>query len=124
MIDGFEKETQELNEYELTVLLPLIIRGLQTKIGENKAITSTLAIKKLKESGHKISGPRFRKIVNHIRVSGLIPLLLASSKGYYIAEKRSDVKRFIDSLDQRLNAITLVRDSLEYQYKMAINKQS
>ena len=32
MIKGFDQETQPLNDYETGVLLPLLVRGLQTSI--------------------------------------------------------------------------------------------
>lgn len=36
MIKGFDQETQPLNDYEMGVLLPLLVRGLRTKIGREK----------------------------------------------------------------------------------------
>lgn len=38
MIKGFDQETQPLNDYETGVLLPLLVRGLRTKIGREDAI--------------------------------------------------------------------------------------
>ena len=38
MISGFDIETQELNEYESQVLMPIIIKGLITKVGKDKAV--------------------------------------------------------------------------------------
>ena len=40
MITNFQSETQELNEYELQTLVPVIVRGLQTKVGKENAITN------------------------------------------------------------------------------------
>ena len=40
MINGFDIETQELNEYESQVLMPIIIKGLIIKVGKDKAVTS------------------------------------------------------------------------------------
>lgn len=120
-IQGFEEQTHELNEYELTIVVPAMVKSFHNHIGEENSITSSKAIKAMKDKNYKIEGPRFRKCVNYIRVNGLVPLLLASSKGYYIATSKSSAERFIESLDQRINAITTVRDSLQYQLKQKLN---
>lgn len=40
MIKGFNSETAPLTEYEENVLLPLVLRGLKTKIGKENAVTN------------------------------------------------------------------------------------
>ena len=67
MINGFEEQTHELTEYEEKTLLPPIIKGLKTKVGEQNAITSTEIVKRMKELGFKLDPARLRKIINHIR---------------------------------------------------------
>ena len=121
-IQGFEDKTHELNEYELTVLVPNIVRHLKTKVGEKNAVTNSYVCKKYKEAGKKLSSVRFRKIINHIRIHGLVFNLVASSKGYYVANSQSECERFIESLDQRINAITKVRDAMFYQMNRTIKE--
>lgn len=82
MINGFEEETSELNDYEAKVLLPLIVAGLETKIGKEKAVTSTYICKKIKERGERIHPARLRKIIHEIRITGKVENLIATSKGY------------------------------------------
>ena len=48
MIKGFDQETQLLNDYEMGVLLPLLGRGLRTKIGREKAVTRKHIVETLK----------------------------------------------------------------------------
>ena len=117
MITGFEKYTDELNEYESSKILPLIISGMETKKGKDLAITNKMICKLLKLPPYncKITEARVRKIVAHIRINGLVPNLIATSKGYYIAETEQEMDNYIESLDQRINAITVVRDALFYQ---------
>lgn len=117
MITGFENITNELTRYETDVLVPAMVKGLQTKIGEHNTITATKAIALMKSKNYKISGARFRKVVNHIRINGLIENLVSTSKGYYIATDHSQVERYMESLGQRIRAITLVYDSMEHQSK-------
>ena len=73
MIKGFDQETQPLNDYEMGVLLPLLVRGLRTKIGRENAVTNKHIVNTLKGS-YKLNDARVRKIINHIRTNDLIPL--------------------------------------------------
>lgn len=50
MIKGFDQETQPLNDYEMGVLLPLLVRGLRTKIGRENAVTNKHIVNTLKGS--------------------------------------------------------------------------
>lgn len=123
MIEGFEKETHELTPYEENTLLPCIVKGLLTKVGEEKIISSTEIVKTLKAKNYKIDPARLRKIINHIRINNLIWNLVANGNGYYVAKTPQDCQRFIKSLDQRLNAITMVRDAMAYQLEQSIKLQ-
>ena len=71
----------------------------------------------LKEKGYKVDTPRIRKIINHIRVSGLVRCVVATSDGYYIATTRGEVEDYLKSLENREGAIHAVRMSLESQMK-------
>lgn len=117
MITGFEEYTAELNDYEMS-LLPNIVSKLKLKVGEENAVTSTHVIKQFNDHGKKMSGARWRKIINYIRINNLVPLLVSSSKGYYIATKEEEVRNYLESLKQRINAITTVYDAIEYQFKI------
>jgi hypothetical protein len=64
MIKGFDQETQPLNDYEMGVLLPLLVRGLRTKIGRENAVTNKHIVNTLKGS-YKLNDARVRKIKPH-----------------------------------------------------------
>ena len=65
MIYGFKKETEPLTTYEKEVLLPTILKGLETKVGKKNAITNMQMINGMKKFGYeKLSEPRIRKIIN------------------------------------------------------------
>lgn len=115
MLTNFEEITAELTEYEMK-LVPMIVRKLNLKIGEWNATTSTHVIKVFKENGLKMSGPRWRKIINYIRVNNLVSLLISTSKGYYRATTDEEVRNYLESLKQRINSITTVYDAIENQY--------
>lgn len=104
MLRGFERETAPLTDHEREVLLPLFVKGLSGKFGERHAVTNTQMRKGLRKAGYKVGDPRVRKIINHIRINGLVTCLIATSKGYYIAETEAEAVAYLESLDQRIEA--------------------
>lgn len=118
MIEGFERETDDLTDYELKTVLPAIERGLWTKRGKNAAVTNKEIVIGLARSlSIKTTEPRVRKIINHIRNRGLIPCLIATSSGYYIAQNRKEMEDYIASLIGREESIRLVRESMQQQLR-------
>lgn len=115
MINGFETQTEELNEHEENVLLPLMVKGLKSKIGKERAITNSQMIDGLKTMGHKVTSARIRKIIHHIRITGLVECLVASSKGYYISNDKKEMDSYIESLIQRSESIQRIANQLQYQ---------
>jgi hypothetical protein len=115
MIQGFAPQTEPLTDYERDTLLPVICRGLSNKIGEAMAVANATITKAMRSAGYQLNEARVRKIINHIRTNGMIKLLVATSKGYYIATKREEVEQYIDSLKGREYAIRAVRESMEQQ---------
>ena len=115
MITGFDKETAPLTEYEERTLLPVMVRSLAVKRGRASAVTSAYICDKLRAKGYDINGARVRKLINHIRVKGLVPRLIATSDGYYIATDNREMAGYIDSLKGREQAIRAVREAMERQ---------
>lgn len=115
MIQGFETQTQPLNDYERDTLLPVIVRGLRTKIGAAKVITGSTIIRAMKGAGYKLDGPRLRKIINHIRAHGYVPCLVSTSNGYYVATSVKEVDDCIASLQGRVSAIQANIEALQIQ---------
>ena len=118
MIEGFEKETAELTTYELTVVLPAIEKGLLTKRGKQSAITNKEIVAGLmRNRSISTTESRVRKVINYIRNRGIIPCLIATSTGYYIASDRDEIIEYIDSLLGREDAIRQVRESMQAQLR-------
>ena len=112
---GFEDITQPLNDYERKTLLPLIVWGLRSKIGVRNVIAGSTIIRKMREQGYKLDGPRLRKIINHIRLRSIIPCLVSTSKGYYIATSDNEVAACIASLESRVEATQAIITALTNQ---------
>src|SRR5689334_14762441 len=105
MLPGFSIETKPLTEKELQ-LLPIIIKGLKTKLGASNAVSNKKICEALNEKYKaNVGEARIRKIINHIRMNNLVPGLVANSAGYYISKNPDEVKFYIQSLIGREQAI-------------------
>lgn len=105
MIPTFEEQTAPLTDYELNVLLPLMIQGFKKKIGVDNCVTNPEICKALKAKGFKISEPRVRKLVFYIRFNNLVPKLIASSKGYWIATNKEEIESWLSSVNAKIDAL-------------------
>ena len=124
MIQGFQEQTEPLTEYEEQQLLPQIVRGLQLKVGKANAVTNGAIVKGMKANLNlRTTEPRVRKIINHIRVHDLVPCLIATSQGYYIAESEQELKEYEESLLGREEAIRNVRLSIQRQRNRKYHQQ-
>jgi len=113
MIDGFEEYTFKLTDEEQR-LLPYLRAVIRRHVGEEQAATAGQLSREVRDrySVPGIEGPRMRKLIHNIRVSGDIEKLVASSRGYYIATTDEEVKQYAESLRERAAAILAVRKSL------------
>lgn len=116
MITNFDSHTQELNDYEEKTLQPIIIRGLSTKLGKSSAITNKRICEILTEKGYEITDTRLRKIIHNIRAKDLVPLLIATSKGYYVSNDEQEIRDYVQSLSERINSINFIKKSIQRQW--------
>ncbi len=114
MINNFEDFTEELSPDELKLVAPLM-KGLRSKTKDNtiKApeIVKAMNIFADKNGLLRITEPRLRKLVNHIRVKGMLPII-ATSQGYYVSYDKQEILDQINSLTQRANSIIKSADGL------------
>ena len=114
MIRNFQKETCPLTDYEKERLVPVVVACLASRKGRNQAVSSRqLLLHHLKD--YMVDAARLRKVINHIRTKGLIKGLMATSKGYYIAESREELEAYLDSLQGREQAIKELRRCIRKQ---------
>ena len=121
MINGFEIETKPLSETE-KLMLPELMEGFKNKYGEENAVKSEYIISQMKKRGHKIGGARLRKLVNFIRIEGMIPNLMATSKGYYRETDPDKLKTYVESLKQRAEAIMSVAMAMQRNNKRQVKE--
>jgi hypothetical protein len=118
MLPGFDEETCNLSDYELK-LVAGFVTSFKKYVGPENTITSFQIIEKYSIHGVKISGARVRKIISYIRTEGLVPGLMASSKGYYITTDPVEMGKWIESLQGRVTKIGMIMRKAE-QYKHAL----
>ena len=106
MLNNFEDITHELTLEEKNTILPIIVNGLNLCIGKSKAYTNKQIVDAVNGKYNiKLNGPRLRKLIQYIRINDLVPLLVATSKGYYVSEDKEEIRDYIHSLEQRLHSI-------------------
>lgn len=117
MITNFEDYTYNFTELEEKTIIPILVKVLQVRVGKKNAIKNPYMVAKLAEMGHKTSEPRIRKMIHYIRNSGLVVLLMATQKGYYISRDKEEIKTYIETLHQRIDSIQMTIDQFEFQKK-------
>lgn len=116
MVNYFEQITNELSDYEKETIVPLIIRGLQKKIGKTNVITNAEMRTAIEHKYNiKITGARLRKVIQYIRLSGQIERLIATSKGYYISNDEEELENYVESLMQRAASISALAKQMNFQ---------
>jgi len=121
MITGFEDYTFEVTDQEKKNILPKLLILLASAKGKQGVITNEQLVRTINEcpglqaAGIKTNTPRIRKMIHEIRVSDRIPLLIATSEGYYVSQDRDEVDKYLDSLRERINSITEVYMALKRQ---------
>lgn len=110
MIVTFKKYTKDLTQDEVEYareIFKLLLRTKQTK----RPITNKQMCNQLKQAhGWNIDGPRMRKIINWIILRNHISKLIATSKGYKIAETKKELELYVQSLTERVGSIEARRD--------------
>jgi len=119
MIRNFEELTKECTEYELNYIMPVLVDNLTAARGKKNAVTNEMLRRALLHMlDIKTSGPRIRYMIHVLRVSDIIPFLIATSDGYYVTDDEEEIKTYIGSIEDRLRSIYQIRRALKRQVKM------
>lgn len=117
MITGFSEQTKPLSDYEREVLVPIVANGMLWHQGRKNAVTSSQICQSLRRKGFKIDGPRLRKVMNHIRINGLVGCVIAKSEGYWVSDDTNEIREYIQSLEERASSIMAVSGALSGQLR-------
>lgn len=104
----------------MTTVLPAMVNSFKKRIGKENRITNKVIVERMKAAGYSVNDVRVRKIINHIRRHRLVPRLIATDRGYYVAADPLELKKYLQSLDGRESAIKAVKDALTQDLKEMI----
>ena len=121
MLKNFEEITKDLQAYETKVVMPLIAKGMNQKIGKENAISGNKICDSMNKSGllhnYKLNPVRLRKIMGALRLTGKVMYLCSGKNGYYIAGTTLELDDCIESLEQRVAQQQRVIDAMIWQRK-------
>lgn len=123
MIKGFEDVTAKISANEKEVYLPLVVEVLSHRVGCKKAATNKMIREYLHlEDSVIITETKMRKIISYIRQNHLVPCLIATNRGYYVAEEKQEMNDYLKSLQGRIDAIYASMKALEKQSEERFGK--
>lgn len=135
MVTGFEDITFELTKFEKETIVPIVYETWKKKSPESittakemiSGVNAYCMRKGIFQPGkgkktYKLNGPRLRKVVHYLRVSGKLPNLIANSKGYFITNDKEKIREFIKGCRQKANSFMEVASRVEY-YNFVNNEQ-
>lgn len=113
MIKNFEELTFELTNEERFVVQTIVKRFEHLK-GKQHIVTGEQIRNGInKNLNLNFDTIRIRKMIQFIRTNDLIVGLVATSKGYYVANTAEEIEDWIESLKSRENAIRKIREVAE-----------
>lgn len=115
MVNYFEEITAELNDYEKETVVPVIVDELTFRVGKKRGIKNAELRAFLSEKNIKVAESRIRKLVQYIRVTGLVECLMGTNSGYYISDNKEELDKYVESLHQRANATYFTANQIQYQ---------
>ena len=116
MVTNFEEITEPLTADDLR-FLPVLRRGLE-RHGKDDPIKAPAIVKALNDQRIKydfqvrFTEARLRKLVNHLRTNGLLPVI-ATSSGYFVTYDPEIIRSQIRSLRDRASGIAGAANGLE-----------
>lgn len=117
-LKGFKDWTKELNDVERDFYVPKVISELQHHVGKKNAISNRIMCQTFEfRYGWKIPPARFRKMIEYIRIEGLLFGVCSSGNGYFIAESYDEGQISVESQHQRIAQQTMTVNALDYQLK-------
>ena len=118
-----KKETCPLSNYDLNVLLPILIKGLEMKKEKTNAVTANQIVCGLQCNGLKINKKHVFRLISYIRQNDLVVGLMASSVGYYITNSEQELIKYEERLMKREAALKKVRMTMKRQRAAMFNKE-
>jgi len=111
--------TDKIFSLELTTqentLVPLVIQMIEHR-DKSKVFSNAEIRKVLKAFGHTVADSTIRRLVNYIRNSGKVELLIANQDGYFVANNIDDIRTWIAMHRGKIKAMGETLNSIETQF--------
>lgn len=111
-------QLKPITPVERNIIMPFIINLLE-KTNEGKQLFSQEIVDEVNsemfmfnKKPYKFRQTTLRKIINHIRINSILPVI-SGNKGYYISYDKRDVFNMIESLESRAGSIQSSADGLK-----------
>lgn len=117
-----KERASSLSSYELNVLLPILMKGLETKKGKKNAVSTKQILNGLQSNGLRVCERQVTRIINYIRVNDLLMGLMTSFSGYYITNNEEELIGYENHLLKREDSIKALRKSMIRQRKSMFKK--
>lgn len=117
---------KKTREFELEVAAAVIADILRASAsGQDKSLKSRELCSMFEQrTGSKLTEIQFREVVHHIRVTGLLFGLCASSHGYWVEDSRDAVLWYAKALRGRAESIMEAAVALERQARCLSEERS
>ena len=124
MKNEMKKQARPLSNYDHNVLLPVLIKALETKKGKKNAISGKQILQGLQSQKLKINERDVFMLINHIRTNDLVVGLIAASVGYYITNSEHELVKYENTLLVREKTIRKVRKSIIRQRRSMFSQNA
>lgn len=125
MIYNFEDHTYNLTPIEHDDVMPTIAEILNDlKPGQYRTNSDIRNMLKHAYGIQGVTPDRIRVIIHILRVTDQVPLLLASQKGYYTSLDADVIRKYADSLQERIDRINQVRKAIIAQHNNSMVQQT
>lgn len=118
---NFEEITHELNDAEKWTAELLVLFFKERPGKKNTFRNDDLRAYLERAHGEIHTAPRIRKIVQYIRLKGLLNGLIATSSGYWLSNDPEELKSWIESMKERESAVRQSRQAGERDLSLLIN---
>ena len=109
MITGFEHKKLSKKQIECTDYIVNLFKQNKDKYILNAELRLCL----LELKGVSFDSAEIRHIIHLIRCNNLLPVIIATSKGYKYTTDQKDVELYIDSLEDRIRTITDLKKAIQ-----------
>lgn len=112
-------QLRKITPMERNIIIPFVINLLEKTNGEGKQLYAQEIVDEVNgemfafnNKPYKLHQSILRKIMNHIRINSILPVI-SGNKGYYISYDKQDVFNMVESLESRANSIQSSADGLK-----------